>query len=140
MFVLLLVYAGTDALLIVVQALCLAGSLTWMWDCAVAQAFASLVPGALPGAFGFAAAFIARNALDAVRSRMADAFSRKRATELQDQLVEATYEQGVAGVQRRGSGSAPRPSPWGYSPEFPLQLVQEADDQVVDLVGGLDVR
>lgn len=106
MFVLLLVYAGTDALLIVVQALCLAGSLTWMWDCAVAQAFASLVPGALPGAFGFAAAFIARNALDAVRSRMADAFSRKRATELQDQLVEATYEQGVAGVQRRGSGSA----------------------------------
>ena len=106
MFALLLLCSGVDALLIVVQALCLAGSLTWMWDCAVAQAFASLVPGALPGAFGFAAAFIARNALDAVRSRMADAFSRKRATELQDQLVEATYEQGVAGVQRRGSGSA----------------------------------
>ncbi len=106
MFVLLLVCAGADALLIVVQALCLADALTWMWNCAVAQAFASLVPGALPGAFGFAAAFIARNALDAVRSRMADAFSRKRAAELQDQLVEATYEQGVAGVQRRGSGSA----------------------------------
>ncbi len=106
MFVLLLVCAGADALLIVAQALCLAGALSWMWNCAVAQAFASLVPGALPGAFGFAAAFIARNALDAVRSRMADAFSRKRATELQDQLVEATYEQGVTGVQRRGSGSA----------------------------------
>ena len=105
-FVLLLVCAGADALLIVAQALCLAGALSWMWNCAVAQAFASLVPGALPGAFGFAAAFVARNALDAVRSRMADAFSRKRATELQDQLVEATYEQGVAGVQRRGSGAA----------------------------------
>ena len=72
----------------------------------MAQAFASLVSGALPGAFGFAAAFVARNALDAVRSKMADAFSRKCATELQDQLVEATYEQGVAGVQRRGSGAA----------------------------------
>ena len=106
MFVLLLVCSGADALLIVVQALCLAGALSWMWNCAVAQVFASLVPGALTGAFGFAAAFIARNALDAVRSRMADAFSRKRATELQDQLVEATYEQGVTGVQRRGSGSA----------------------------------
>ena len=106
MFVLLLMCAGADALLIVAQALCLAGALSGMWNCAVAQAFASLVPGALPGAFGFAAAFIARNALDAVRSRMADAFSRKRATELQNQLVEATYEQGVAGVQRRGSGSA----------------------------------
>lgn len=106
MFALLLVCAGADALLIVVQALCLAAALTWMWDCAVAQAFASLVSGALPGAFWFAAAFVARNALDAVRSRMADAFSRKCATELQDQLVEATYEQGVAGVQRRGSGSA----------------------------------
>ena len=106
MFVLLLMCAGADALLIVAQALCLAGALSWMWNCAVAQVFASLVPGALPGAFGFAAAFIARNALDAVRSRMADAFSRKRATELQDQLVEATYEQGVAGVQRRGSGAA----------------------------------
>lgn len=106
MFVLLLMCAGADALLIVVQALCLAAALSWMWNCAVIQAFASLVPGALPGAFGFAAAFIARNALDAVRSKMADAFSRKRATELQDQLVEATYEQGVTGVQRRGSGSA----------------------------------
>ena len=106
MFVLLLMCASADALLIVAQALCLAGALSWMWNSTVAQAFASLVPGALPGAFGFAAAFIARNALDAVRSRMADAFSRKRATELQDQLVEATYEQGVAGVQRRGSGSA----------------------------------
>lgn len=106
MFVLLLMCAGTDALLIVAQALCLAGALSWMWNCTVAQAFASLVPGALPGAFGFAAAFIARNALDAVRSRMADAFSRKRAAELQDQLVDATYEQGVAGVQWRGSGSA----------------------------------
>lgn len=106
MFVLLLMCAAADALLIVAQALCLAGALSWMWNCAVAQAFASLVPGALPGAFGFAAAFIARNALDAVRSRMADAFSRKRATELQDRLVEATYEQGVTGVQRRGSGSA----------------------------------
>ena len=106
MFVLLLMCAAADALLIVVQALCLAAALTWMWDCAVAQAFASLVSGALPGAFGFAAAFVARNALDAVRSRMADAFSRKCATELQDQLVEATYEQGVAGVQRRGSGAA----------------------------------
>ena len=106
MFVLLLMCAGADALLIVAQALCLAGALSWMWNCTVAQAFVSLVPGALPGAFGFAAAFIARNALDAVRSRMADAFSRKRATELQDRLVEATYEQGVTGVQRRGSGSA----------------------------------
>ena len=106
MFVLLLMCAGADALLIVAQALCLAGTLSWMWNCAVVQAFASLVPGALPGAFGFAAAFIARNALDAVRSRMADAFSRKRATELQDQLVDATYDQGVTGVQRRGSGSA----------------------------------
>ena len=106
MFVLLLVCVAADALLIVAQALCLAAALTWMWDCAVAQAFVSLVPGALPGAFGFAAAFVARNALDAVRGKMADAFSRKRATELQDQLVEATYEQGVAGVQRRGSGAA----------------------------------
>ena len=106
MFALLLVCAAADALLIVVQALCLAAALTWMWDCAVAQAFASLVSGALPGAFWFAVAFVARNALDAVRSRMADAFSRKCATELQDQLVEATYEQGVAGVQRRGSGAA----------------------------------
>ena len=106
MFALLLVCAGADALLIVVQALCLAAALTWMWNCAVAQAFASLVSGALPGAFGFAAAFVARNALDTVRSKMADAFSRKCATELQDQLVEATYEQGVAGVRRRGSGAA----------------------------------
>ena len=106
MFALLLVCAGADALLIVVQALCLAAALTWMWDCAVAQAFASLVSGALLGAFGFAAAFVTRNALDAVRSKMADAFSRKRATELQDRLVEATYEQGVTGVQRCGSGSA----------------------------------
>ncbi len=106
MFALLLVYAAADALLIVVQALCLATALTWMWDCAVAQVFANLVPGALPGAFGFVAAFVARNALDAVRGKRADAFSRKCATELQDQLVEATYEQGVAGVQRRGSGAA----------------------------------
>ena len=106
MFALLLVCAGADALLIVVQALCLATALTWMWDCAVAQVFANLVSGALPGAFGFAVAFVARNALDAVRSKMTDAFSRKRATELQDQLVEAMYEQGVVGVQRRGSGAA----------------------------------
>ena len=78
MFVLLLMCAGADALLIVAQALCLAGALSWMWNCTVAQAFVSLVPGALPGAFGFAAAFIARNALDAVRSRMASALRNSK--------------------------------------------------------------
>lgn len=106
MFALLFVCAVLDALLIVLQALCLAHALAGMWACAMAQAYQGLVEGALPGAFGFAAAFVARNALDAVRSWMSDRFSCERSTELQIRLVDAIYEQGIEGVQQRGSGSA----------------------------------
>ena len=103
MFALLLACAAIDALLIVAQALCLAAALAWMWNCATAGAAEHLVDGAMPGAFGFAGAFIARNALDTLRSGMADRYSRQRAAELQSELVSATYDQGAAGVQRRGS-------------------------------------
>ena len=106
MFALLLVCAAIDALLIVAQALCLAHALTWLWDCTTAGGSEDTIIGALPSALGFACAFVTRNALDVLRAKMTDAFSRKRAAELQDQLIDASYDQGVAGVQRRGSGSA----------------------------------
>mgnify|MGYP004563965963 FL=1 len=106
MFALLLACAAIDALLIVAQALCLATALTWMWDCTTAGTAEHLVIGALPGALGFASAFIARNALDTLRSGLADRYSRQQGAELQTELVSATYDQGAAGVQRRGSGSA----------------------------------
>lgn len=106
MFALLLACAAVDALLVVVQALCLAHALTWLWNCATAGGSEGIITGALPSALGFACAFIARNALDALRSKISDGFSSKRAAELQDHLIDACYEQGVAGVQRRGSGSA----------------------------------
>lgn len=105
-FALLLACAGVDALLIVAQALCLAAALSWMWSCATASLYDDVVAGALPETLGFMAAFLARGALGALRDAGVDAFSRTCAAKLQDQLVEAVFDQGVEGVQRRGSGAA----------------------------------
>ncbi|MDO4503029.1 MAG: thiol reductant ABC exporter subunit CydD [Coriobacteriia bacterium] len=106
MFALLLAFAVLDAALIVIQALCLSGALVHLWEGAVAGRADGLLAGALPGALGFAAAFVLRNAVDALRGRLMDGFSRTRAAELRSDLLTATYEQGSAGVQARGSAVA----------------------------------
>ncbi|MDO4183123.1 MAG: thiol reductant ABC exporter subunit CydD [Coriobacteriia bacterium] len=120
MLALLLVFGACDALLIVLQAFCLSAAVVVLWNFARGgEAFTVLllgVPltttragmwlGVALYAAGFLLAYVARQLLQFAKAKVMDAYGTRQAASLRAQLMQATYDQGQGGVQRRGTGAA----------------------------------